>query len=94
MRRSFLSMAVSRPAADGSGIETIHPTNQKCADIARHSYEAGLKACGRRHFQDICGSHGPPSEGGRGVEPEAPLIHSLSPPPFGQSHEIRIRTAA
>ncbi len=60
-------------------LKPVHPTNQTCADIARRSYEAGLKALRPGViFKDICEAMDRPLQEA-GAWNLSPLIHSLSP---------------
>jgi Xaa-Pro dipeptidase len=60
-------------------LNPIDPTNQKCADIARRSYEAGLKALRPGvNFRQVCEAMDRPLKEA-GAWNLSPLIHTLMP---------------
>jgi Xaa-Pro dipeptidase len=60
-------------------LKPIDPVNQKCADIARRSYEAGVRALRPgRSFKEVCEEMDRPLREA-GAFNLSPLIHSLMP---------------
>jgi Xaa-Pro aminopeptidase len=60
-------------------LKPVDPTNQRCADIARRSYEAGLKTLRPGiNFREVCDAMDRPLREG-GAWNLSPLIHTLMP---------------
>ena len=72
-------------------LKPVHPVNQECAGIARHSYEVGLKALrpGKTFDQVADAMERPLAEAG--CWHLCPLIHSMNPQMLGGGTGTRIQ---
>jgi len=60
-------------------LKPVHPVSRECAEVARHSYEEGLKAlCPGKTFREVADAMEVPIVK-RGYWHLTPLIHSLAP---------------
>ena len=75
-------------------LKPVDPVNKKCAEIARESYEAGVKSLKpRAKFGDVVNAMEKPLEGEKDVWHLTPLIHSVSPIGYASSLNVNVRRA-